>query len=449
MNLRTFRVTLYSVILLFIGYSCQHEIDLDGKLDNDLLTQIERVSPTGSSDYYILPDPDDFSSIPQDPKNPITGPKRALGMYLFHETGIALKAAKPEGLGTYSCASCHNAPSGFKPGRFQGVADGAVGFGMQGEERELSDPYLPEEVDAQSIRPLSVLNSAFVSNTFWNGQFGSSGVNEGTEHLWDDLEETEVNHFGFEGIESQNIEGFEVHRLHVDEEVVDELGYRSLFDLAFPEYNSQERYTNLTASLAVSAYIRTLISDQAPFQNYLKGDANAITEEEKNGALLFFGKAGCYRCHSGPSFSSVEFHAVGVNDLHELGGLRTSADDRRNLGRGGFTGNQEDMFAFKVPHLYNLAGTPFYFHGSSKQSIREVVEYFNEGIPENDNVPQENISPLFTPLFLTEQEVDELTAFLEKSLEDPYLERHVPPYVFSGNCFPNNDPQSQVDLGCE
>jgi cytochrome c peroxidase len=222
-----------------------------------------------------------------------------------------------------------------------------------------------------------------------------------------------------------------------------------MFDGAFPEMPEEDRYGKMGAGFAISAYLRALLTTQAPFQRWLRGDTEAMTGIEKRGALLFYGKAGCYRCHKGPALSSVEFHALGVKDLFEAGAFATGENDLRNFGRGGFTGNPEDMFKFKVPQIYNMGDSPFYFHGSSKRSLHEVVEYFNEGVPENPRVPEENISPFFHPLNLSDQEVEELVRFLENSLRDPNLERYVPEEVLSGNCFPNNDPESRRDLGCK
>ena len=125
-----------------------------------------------------------------------------------------------------------------------------------------------------------------------------------------------------------------------------------------------------------------------------------------------------------------------------------SADDRRNLGRGGFTGRDEDMFAFKVPGIYNASDAPFYFHGASKRTLEELVDYKIAAQAENDNVGQERISDKFLPLDLNEEEKAQLLLFLEKSLRDPDLERYQPDSVLSGNCIPNNDPQSRADLGC-
>jgi cytochrome c peroxidase len=195
------------------------------------------------------------------------------------------------------------------------------------------------------------------------------------------------------------------------------------------------------------------MTNEAPFQKWLKGDMNAMTDSQKEGALLFFGKAGCVSCHNSPSLNSEPhlFFALGVKNQYQMhySVFRTNRFDKRNQGRGGFTGEQADMNKFKVPQLYNLKDFGFYFHGSSKTSLREVVEYFNNGKPENWEVPYDEITPLFRPLHLTEDEIDHLVEFLENGLYDPNINRYVPQHVLSGNCFPNNDPISQVDLGCE
>ena len=58
------------------------------------------------------------------------------------------------------------------------------------------------------------------------------------------------------------------------------------------------------------------------------------------------------------------------------------------------------------------------------------------------------LSNMFTNLNLTTAEINDLVAFVEHALYDPNLERYVPDDVFSGNCIPNADTQSQIDLGC-
>lgn len=439
------------LLVLFLGLffvTCTRDEALN-PLDSRLKNLLMRRAPGGDIQHFVLPDSEDYDRIPSDPKNPLSAEKVALGKMLFFETGLAQGALKEAGRGTYSCGSCHVPSAGFMPGRIQGIADGGVGFGYNGEQRTKFDSYQPEELDVQEVRPLSVLNTAFVTNTTWNGKFGAGNVNEGTEHLWSEKSGTEVNHLGLQGLEAQNIEGLKLHRMIVSRQVVQALGYKEMFDAAFPDFPEAERYSLMTASFAISAYLRALLTTEAPFQRWLRGEGEAMTEIEKRGAVLFYGKAGCYRCHKGPALSSMEFHALGVKDLYEEpGAFAADPEGERNFGRGGFTGNHEDMFKFKVPQIYNMGDSPFYFHGSSKRSLEELVEYFNNGIPENPRVPQENISPFFHPLNMTEAEMDDLVQFLENGLRDPNLDRYMPNQILSGNCFPNNDASSRNDLGC-
>ena len=439
-------VITVSVVLSSCNYDVLHEADA---LDVDLKERLQKASPTGELSHFILPASTDYDNIPHDPKNPLTPEKIALGKYLFYETGMAQVAARQSGMETYSCATCHVPSAGFKPGAFQGIADGGVGFGTQGELRQMNPEYEESEIDAQGARPLSLLGVAYVTNTFWNGQFGGGDLNEGTEDLWNDEDFTSINELDLMAIEVQNIEGMGLHRMEMTPELATEMGYRVLFDLAFRDSPVSDRYTTLNASFALSAYIRTLLPNKAPFQDWLEGDYNALSNQEKRGAILMFGKARCYTCHYSPALNSMEFHAIGVNDLYQRGGLNTWEYDRRNFGRGGFTKDPDDMFEFKVPQLYNVGDGAFYFHGSSKETIEEVVDYFNEAIPENPNVPGTQISAKFRPLNLTKEEIADLLQFLKNGLRDPYLDRYVPPYVQSGNCFPNNDALSAEQMGCE
>lgn len=418
------------------------------ELDNQLENSIQGKSPNGLLDFYVLPNENDLHLIPQDPKNPLTPQKVELGKLMYHDTGLGQDPMKEAGRGTYSCASCHVSEAGFRPGNFQGIADGGVNFGIGGEDRVKNTLYADDELDVQSARPLSMVNVAYVSNTFWNGQFGGGNVNEGTEDVWDLRDDTELNHLGFEGIETQNMDGLIAHRITINKELLDEYGYTFLFDQVFADVPVEERYTIATASLAFSAYIRTILANRAPFQDWLKGDREALGYEEKKGAILFFEKAQCIQCHYSQNLGSSEFHALGVTDMDQIPSYNTSPDDRRNLGRGGFTLQPEDNYRFRVPGIYNLQGANFYFHGASKTSIRDLVEYKNAAQSENSRVPQDLISSKFKPIGLTEEEKYHLIAFLENGLQDPDLKRYVPTSVLSGNCFPNADEASQLDLGC-
>jgi len=420
--------------------------DKSGISDDNLLKLIADKSSTGNADYFILPASGDYAALPnQDPTNTITEEKVRLGKLLFFETGIAQEANSPLGYEAFSCSTCHVPESGFLPGRIQGIADGAVGFGDQGDNRVTLSSYAESELDAQGVRPLTVMNVTYMTNTLWSGSFGAEDKNVGTESFW--VGAAEVNHTGLAGIEAQNIEGFELHRMSINEKVLNEYGYAQRFDEAFPNVPVAERYSEVTASFAIAAYLRTILTNEAPFQRYLKGDEGALFESEKRGAMLFFDKANCVSCHSSPSFSSMNFVPLGTKDLYEAGGLNTSADDPRNFGRAFLTGRAQDMYRFKVPQLYNLAQYKTFFHGSSKTSIEEVVDYKLVAKSENPNVPTSDV-PL-RPLNLSAQEKKDLINFLRYGLYDRNMNRYVPEEVLSGNCIPNNDAMSKEDLGCD
>jgi cytochrome c peroxidase len=411
----------------------------------------ELVDENGGPAAFSLPDSDDFAAIPQDPNNPITKEKVRLGQLLFHETGIATGSMTTGGLKTFSCASCHFAGAGFQAGRFQGIGDGGLGFGFNGERRVPSPLESPDSIDVQPIRSPSTLNAAYQEAMLWNGQFGATGVNAGTQASWTLGTPKVTNYLGFEGVETQAIAGLGVHRLRMTPGLAADLGYADLFDLAFPDIPAPSRYDELYAALAIAAFERTILANEAPFQRWLRGNPNALTMDEVRGGVIFFSKGGCVDCHSGPALNSMSFHALGMNDLVDCPEptVRTSPDNVENRGRGGFTGNPEEDYQFKVPQLYSMRSSPFYGHGASMRTLREVVDYKNNAVAENSRVPTAALAPGFRPLELTETEIDDLTAFLSNGLHDARLRRYEPDGLPSGQCFPNNDEQTRVDLRCE
>lgn len=445
MKLHLFGILLCSIVLLA---SCSK--DPQPNVDDELSQTLAAASPTGSIDYFKMPQGSDLSAIPQDPKNPLTTDKINLGAMLYHETGLALHPKHPENEGAYSCSSCHFAGAGFQAGRHQAISDGGVGFGVNGEGRMPNPIYDPSELDVQPLRSPSAMAMAWQEATLWNGQFGATGVNAGTEAYWTPGTPIETNNLGYEGLETQAIAALNVHRMEVDDNPLITTAYKPMFDQAFPNVPESQRYTREMAGLAIAAYERSLLPNQSPWQRYLYGDLNAMTEQEKRGAKLFFGDAQCVKCHTGPALNSMEFYALGMKDLYECPEPTFGADanSEANLGRYSFTKNDADKYKFKVPQLYNLADSPFYGHGSSFRTIREVIEYKNAAQKENPNVPDSALAPEFTPLNLTAAEIDDLTAFIENALRDPDLQRYQPIGVLSGNCFPDNDPQSRIDLGC-
>ena len=444
-------------------------------LSNELTDKLTDHSNGQGLDAFKLAEKNDLASIPQDPANPITREKVTLGRFLYHETAVGTEGTDPDRTETWSCASCHHVAAGFKAGIPQGIGDGGVGFGTDGSGRVLQqgldgsapagDRLLP---DLQPVTSPAVLNTAYQDVMLWNGAFGNApgSINITAENL-----ETagpaavKANSFGLSGLETQVLAGTHVHRLRFDNDSILQSNseYRYLYERAFPDGDTGFVPNNgtvataadLGAAKAIAAYERIILSNLAPFQRWLSGDQGAMSEQQLRGANLFFGKADCVSCHTGPALSSAVgaeadevFFAIGFNDFDtsqpQIHGV---VDDATKLGRGGFTGDAADNYKFKIPQLYNLADTNVFGHGSSFSSVREVVNYKNEAVAQNP-ASVDNLSDKFTPLGLSDAEVDDLVVFIEEGLYDPWLDRYVPHSLPSDQCFPMADVQSAADLGC-
>ncbi|MEZ4699350.1 MAG: cytochrome c peroxidase [Rhodothermales bacterium] len=432
--------------VFFVGCDIFKGKDDDPKLDEQLEAALVDASNGQGMDYFRLPESTDFNAIPQDPRNPITAKKVELGQLLYHETALNINAVKAEGMGTESCASCHHAAAGFQAGRIQGIGEGGWGFGQKGEARTQNPNYDVTELDIQPIRTPSAMNGAYQEAQLWNGQFGALGINAGTQAFWTPGTPKADNSFGYEGLEIQAIAGLKVHRMgDVDQSIATtHARYTQLFAEAFPGQPIDREH----AGLAIAAFERTLMANQSPFQKWLRGTKDAMTEQEKRGAILFFDKANCAACHTGPALNSMTFYALGMENLNGPGVYGDPSVDASRFGRGSFTGNAADNYKFKTPQIYNLMDSPFYGHGGTFKSVREVVEYKNAAIPSNSEVPESQLAAEFVPLNLTADEMTDLTAFIEGALYDPDLFRYVPNSVPSGNCLPANDSQTRADLNC-
>lgn len=396
---------------------------------------------------FRLPDSDEFEAIPQDPNNPLTSVKVELGRLLFHDPSLLMIPQASGGRASGSCATCHHADAGFQAGTQQGIGEGGIGLGS---ERIVRDDYLSDHIDVQPIRTPSAMNAAWFEVVLWNGQFGATGMNAGTEFAWTEDTPKEFNELGFHGLEIQAIAGQQVHRLSVDAAALNSVPhYVELFDAAFPDVAPESRINQVNAGLAIAAYERTLLANEAPFQRWLRGNNSVMTERQLEGARLFFGRAQCADCHNTPGLGGMSFFALGMPDLPTRF-PRVPENAVENRGRGGFTGEASDEFAFKTPQLYNLRDSLFLGHGGTFLSVREVIEYKNRAISGNPNVPTEHLASGFAPLGLSPEEIDALTDFVENALYDPNLARYQPSQdeFPNGACPVNDDPLSRAELSC-
>src|SRR5690606_22304682 len=143
---------------------------------------------------------------------------------------------------------------------------------------------------------------------------------------WKEETPLATNFLGFEGVETQAIAGLGVHRLNLDSTLLFQNGYKTMYDRAFPHVAAEDRYSLTQTGLAIAAYERTLLANQAPFQRFLRGEKGIMSDLQIEGALLFFGKAGGVSCHTGPALNSMDFYALGMGNLLGEGVHRNTAD---------------------------------------------------------------------------------------------------------------------------
>jgi enediyne biosynthesis protein E4 len=151
-----------------------------------------------------------------------------------------------------------------------------------------------------------------------------------------------------------------------------------LFRLAFdaPGAAADEVITIENVQRALAAYVGSQVFVDTPWRDFLNGDLDAISDEAKRGALLFFqspadGGLGCAGCHTGDRYTDEAFHNVGFPQLGR-GFVRA---DKSDLGRWLKTGTESDRSAFRTPSLLNVAETAPYGHAGSFDTLEEVLAY--------------------------------------------------------------------------
>jgi cytochrome c peroxidase len=179
-------------------------------------------------------------------------------------------------------------------------------------------------------------------------------------------------------------------------ELVSELqslsGYRELFDRAY----AGEGISEATIAKAISTFERTVVSGEAPFDRWVAGAEDAVSESAKRGFLLFATKAGCAECHGGWRFTDDSFYDVGV-----------PGDD---IGRGAaFPDVDVLQNAFKTPTLRDVDRRYPYMHDGSESTLEDVVELYDLG----GRVKRPSLSSLIKPLGLADEEKRDLIAFLK------------------------------------
>ena len=277
-----------------------------------------------------------------------------------------------------------------------------------------------------------------------------------------------LNPFGDPAQENLTLLLLDAHRMLDDQsaELQKYPAFVKLFRDAFPEEAAQADaakdinilINDQTVFRATATFLRTTVTRNTPFDQFLAGHDRALTERQQRGAKLFFtpasaGGAGCFTCHSGPmlnkqyndpdvsgvgQFVEENFINVGIGD-HPLQALNRAARNDPNFhdtGRQEITANPDHAFKFRSLTLRQLKEAGTFFHSGSFTKVRDVVQYFNAGVPQDPTAGAAlTLDKRFTHprgpgsprgLGLSEQQVAALTDFLENGLYDPAFSHYNP-----------------------
>lgn len=191
-------------------------------------------------------------------------------------------------------------------------------------------------------------------------------------------------------------------------------GYGTLFGQAFED--SVVSLSRIAKALA--QFQRTLQSRSSDFDRFVRGDKDALTDQQIQGLHVFRTKGRCMNCHYGPFFTDMKFHNLG---LHYFG--RKYED----LGKFNITENPGDAGKFRTPQLRDVMFTKPWFHNGLFSNIEGVINMYNHGMarpkprPGMKKYPPYPVtSPMLKELNLNREEMDALIAFLESISETPY-----------------------------
>ena len=173
-------------------------------------------------------------------------------------------------------------------------------------------------------------------------------------------------------------------------------GYVEAFERAYPG----EGVTPQTIAKAIASFERTVVSRDSPFDQWVRGKADALTPQQVQGLRVFLDpqKGNCAVCHAAPNFTDNGFHNLG---------LKSFADEKPDVGRFGQRPVALMKGAFKTPTLREVAQTAPYFHDGSARTLAEVVDHYARG-----GEVKTNLSPNMKPLALTAEDKEALVAFM-------------------------------------
>ncbi len=368
-----------------------------------------------------------------------------------------------------ACAGCHSPANGF--GDTQSIAIGIDNNGIVGPARR---------GPRNQRRSPMVLNAAFYPTLMWNSRFRARSSDpfdnragfqfpapEGLtlSHLPHLLaaqafipptERVEAAGFAIPG-DNDVLRAEVLRRLNAVAE------YRRRFGQVFPDVRAGGPITFEHFGHAVAEFQFTLVFADAPLDRYARGHAHALSDGQKRGAVLFFGRAGCVGCHqvggaSNELFSDFREHVIGVPQVapDHSNMVFDGPSANEDFGREQVTGDAADRYAFRTSPLRNVALQPAFMHNGAFLRLEDAIRHHLDVVASATNYSPVQLAPdlrgptgpiapvlerldprLATPITLTDAEFTDLVDFVRDGLLDPAarperLRRLVPRQLPSG-----------------
>ncbi|RFS26741.1 cytochrome-c peroxidase [Chitinophaga silvatica] len=313
---------------------------------------------------YRLEVPADFPGVPVFADNVMSRQGVELGRMLFYDKRLS-------GNNQISCASCHHQSLAFS----DGLALSTQGF---------SGKQLPRSAPA-------LMNLAWENNgLFWDG--GSTNLES---QAFGPLTNEDEMH--------QNLE-----------ELVYELQQIPAYVKKFKAVFGDDIKTGYIA-MALAQFQRTLVTGNAPYDRYRRGEPGAeITAQQKIGLALF--QQHCATCHAGVLFTDNEYHNNGID-----ADFTNDALEGLFLGRFRITYNLADLGKFKTPTLRNIALTAPYMHDGRFKDLAAVLQHYADGVKRSATTDAKLYTNGQPGLRLSKAEQENIIAFLQTLTDDTFI----------------------------
>ena len=356
-----------------------------------------------------------------------------LGRNLFFEKEIS-------GPRNISCSTCHHPLLGSADGQSQSRGQGAIGLGpARRQDGDHFFEFLPRNT-------LSLWNRGVPDWTvmFWDGRLSGTLEDGYISPAGEDTPQTfstalaafsiipitpDQEMRGFPGqldvfgqpIEMANLTNDDFAEIWplVTARVTNHDGYNELLAEAYPDIPESELDITHIAEAIGAFMTEEFTALDSPFDRYLAGENNAMSDSAKKGAILFYGRANCASCHAGGLQTDFGFHNIAAPQV----GTGRAENVPLDLGRGAINGNPEDNFKFRTPSLRNIELEAPYFHNGAFAKLEDAVRHHLNPAESLANYDSNQVEPEHVGTFQDDPET--INALL--STVSPKLEVKGPP----------------------